>query len=163
MSATDYDAEVSAVITSAANKILQRKIIDFKIKNLKDAYDFTSEQLKLAQNNLYILQDSLAQFRDRNLSIKSDKFLNQLNRLETEVNISKNIYNELAITKEKTAIDLRKITPIFTTINSVHIPYDKFYPNRLLIIFVFLLIGILIIPGLIILESQFMILNKKRN
>ena len=58
------------------------------------------QQLKLAQNNLYILQDSPAQFRDRNLSIKSDN-LNQLNRLETEVNISKNIYNELAITKER--------------------------------------------------------------
>ena len=58
--------------------------------------------------NFYSLQDSLAIFRDSNKNIKSDLFLNQFSRIESEYLISKNIYNELAINKEKTAIDVQK-------------------------------------------------------
>ena len=56
--------------------------------------------------------------------------MNQLNRIETEFNIARNIYNELAINKEKTAIDVKKNTPIFTIINPVVIPNEKDSPSR---------------------------------
>ena len=161
LSIIDENPEVSAIVASSANYILQKNIIDFKIKNINDVYNFTIDQLEIAKNNLYKIQDSLANFRDSNISIKSDIFKNKLIRLETEVNVSKNIYNELAIAKEKTAIDVRKNTPIFTIINPVFVPFKKHLPNRFMMVISFTLIGIiLLITGIILYKPLLILLNE---
>ena len=141
LSAIDNNPYVASQIVKIANEILQKKIIDFKLKNIKNTYNFINSQLEIAKNNFYSLQDSLAIFRDSNKNIKSDLFLNQFSRIESEYLISKNIYNELAISKEKTAIDVEKNTPIFTIIKPVVIPNEKFAPNRMLIIVIFMILG----------------------
>lgn len=143
LSYTDINPEISAIIATKSKEILQRNIIDFKLKNIKDLYNFTTNQLSLAKKNYFNIQDSLANFKDSNLSIKSVKFSNLLERLETENNISKNIYNELALAKEKTEIDVRKNTPIFTIINPVYVPTKKSGPNRALIVTIFLTLGLI--------------------
>ena len=101
-------------------------------------YDFSEKQLDMSKNNLFLLQ-IVWQFKDNNIFIKSDLFLNKLNRLET-VMIAKSVYNELAINKEKTAIELKN-TPIFTIINPVTIPIERKYPKRSLITLIFGVIG----------------------
>ena len=54
----------------------------------------------MVQNKIHQL-DSLAKFKDKNKNIRSDLFFNQFSRIESEYNISRNIYNELALNKEK--------------------------------------------------------------
>ena len=156
----DTDPEVSALIAIKANEILQKSIINFKLKNIRDVYDFTVAQLEISKKNLYKIQDSLATFKDSNKSIKSDIFKNKLSRLETEYNISKNIYNELAITKEQTAIDVRKKTPIFTIINPVYVPINKHSPNRLIVILIFTVLGIISSSIWIMLKKPFQLIIK---
>ena len=145
--------------------LFYKKIIDFELKNLNDTYEFISDQLEIAKNNFYKLQDSLAIFSDKNKNIKSDLFKTKYSRIESEYNISKNIYNELAISKEKTAIDVKKNTPIFTIIKPVVIPNKKSDPQRSVIVFIFSFIGLMIISGYTLLKSYFldfwMEINKK--
>ena len=144
LSVEDRNPYVASQIAEITKNILQESIIDFKIKNVNDTYKFISDQLEIAKNNFYILQDSLAKFKDKNKNIKSDLFLNQFSRIESEYNISKNIYNELALNKEKIAIDVRKNTPIFTVIKPVVIPNDKFEPKRTIIVLIYSIFGIVI-------------------
>ena len=151
----DKSPEVSSIIAMKSNDILQKSIINFKLKNISDVYNFTLKQLKLAQNNLFEIQDSLANFKDSNKNIKSILFSNQLERLETEYNISKNIYNELAISKERIAIDVRKNTPIFTIINNVVVPNEKHTPTRSIICLYFLIFGFTIISFWLIIKDNF--------
>ncbi len=152
LSVKDNDPLVASQIAKTANEILQKNIIDFKLKNLNDTYKFISEQLDVAKDNFYKLQDSLAVFSDKNINIKSDLFLNKYSRIESEYNISKNIYNELALNKEKTAIDVKKNTPIFTIIKPVVIPNEKSDPKRSLIVIVFSFIGLVIMSGYVSLK-----------
>jgi len=135
---------VASQIAKIAKNILQESIIDFKIKNVNDTYKFISDQLEIAKSNFYLLQDSLAKFKDKNKNIKSDLFLNQFSRIESEYKLSENIYNELAINKEKKAIDVRRNTPIFTVIKPVVIPNDRFEPNRSIIVLIYSFLGIII-------------------
>tara|TARA_Y100000816_G_scaffold177872_1_gene128444 strand:+ start:3769 stop:4854 length:1086 start_codon:yes stop_codon:yes gene_type:complete len=144
LSVDDKNPYVASQIAKIAINILQNSIIDFKIKNVNDTYKFISDQLEIAKNNFHILQDSLAKFKDKNKNIKSDLFLNQFSRLESEYNLAKNIYNELALNKEKIAIDVRKNTPIFTVIKPVVIPNDRFEPKRKKIVLIYSLLGIVI-------------------
>ena len=141
LSVEDNNPYVASQIAKTANEILQKNIIDFKLKNINDTYKFINSQLEIAKNNFYSLQDSLAIFRDSNINIKSDLFLNQFSRIESEYLILKNIYNELALNKEKIAIDVQKNTPIFTIIKPVVIPNKKFAPKRTLIIVLFFFLG----------------------
>ena len=142
LSAKDINPLIASQIAKTANNILQKNIIDFKLKNLNDTYKFITNQLEIAKNNFYNLQDSLAVFSDKNRNIKSDLFLNQYSRIESEYLISKNIYNELALNKEKTAIEVKKNTPIFTIIKPVVIPNEKSDPKRSSIVIVFSFIGL---------------------
>ena len=58
-----------------ANEILQKSIIDFKIKNINNTFNFINSQLEIAKENFYLLQDSLAIFRDSNINILDLIFL----------------------------------------------------------------------------------------
>ena len=167
LSVKDNNPLIASQIAKTANYILQKNIIDFKLKNLNDTYKFISTQLDIAKKNFYNLQDSLAIFSDKNRNIKSDLFLNKYSRIESEYNISKNIYNELALSKEKTAIDVKKNTPIFTIIKPVVIPNKKSDPKRSLIVFIFSFMGLIITSGYTLLKSNLIEIwkeiNKKNN
>ena len=154
LSVKDYDPLIASQIAKTANELLQKNIIDFKLKNINDTYEFVNSQLEIAKNIFYNLQDSLAIFNDRNINIKSDLFLNQYSRIESEYLIAKNIYNELSINKQKTAIDVKKNTPIFTIIEPVVVPNEKSDPMRSLIILVFTFFGFLIASFYISLKSS---------
>tara|TARA_Y100000741_G_scaffold70086_1_gene50972 strand:+ start:2399 stop:3475 length:1077 start_codon:yes stop_codon:yes gene_type:complete len=144
ISVDDDNPHVAAQIAIFSEKILQESIIDFKIKNIKETYKFTNDQFEIAKSNFYLLQDSLARFKDKNKNIKSDLFLIKLDRIDFEYNLSKDIYNELALSKEKIAIEVRKNTPIFTIINPVVVPNDKYKPKRILIVLIYSFFGMIL-------------------
>ena len=130
LSVKDELPEVAAQIAQIAQDKLQDRIINYKLKNTMLVYDYTSEQYNKRRNEFYHLQDSLANFKDRNMSIKSDLFLNQLERLQYEVSLTNSIYKELALSKEKVELEIKKNTPIFTIINPVVVPNQKIEPKR---------------------------------
>ncbi len=143
LSVEENNPNIASQIAEISKNILQKNIIDFKLKNINDLYLFISDQLEISKNNFYVLQDSLAKFKDNNRNIKSDLFLNQYSRIESEFNISKNLYNELSLNKQKTEIDVRKNTPIFTVIKPVVLPNEKEKPNRIFLIILFTTIGLI--------------------
>ena len=102
-------------------------------------------------------------FSDKNRNIKSDLFLNQYSRIESEYLIYKNIYNELALNKEKTAIEVKKNTPIFTIIKPVVIPNEKSDPRRSLIVLIYFLMGLIISSGYILSKSTLIGIWKELN
>ena len=164
LSVDDEDPLIASQIATAAEKKLQLSIIDFKLKNIKATYEFTSNQLEIAKQNFYFLQDSLAKFKDNNRNIRSDLFLNQLSRIESEYSFSRNIYNELGISKERTSIDVQKNTPIFTIIKPVVIPNETSEPKRVIIIIIFTFLGFIVSSFYVLIKPfLFNVLNKINN
>ena len=161
LSVEDEIPSVAAEIAKKAEMILQESIINYKLKNIRSLYDFTVSQLEMSKKSFYLLQDSLAKFKDRNKNIRTDIFLNQLDRIEKEYDIASTIYNELAINKEKTAIDVKKNTPIFTIINPVTLPIEKSHPKRMFILIVFTLFGFIIISLWVIIKDNLKSIIKK--
>lgn len=156
----DKSPEVAYQIARISLEKLQERIISFKIKNSEELYSFTTEQFNKRQKEFYHLQDSLAKIKDSNKYIKSDLFSNQVDRLEYEVNLANSIYKELAITKEKTLLDIKKNTPIFTIINPVIYPYEKSKPFRTIIVIIFTIIGLLFSISFVILNDHLVYYKK---
>ena len=63
------------------------------------------------------LQDDRAVFIDKNINISSSLFQNKLNRLNSEVNISESIVQQLASQLEQAKLQVNKDTPVLLQSN----------------------------------------------
>ena len=142
LSYTDENKFNSAIITDLAQKILERRIIDYKIKASKELLDFSLEQYNLKLSSFNDLQEKRANFEDQNLNISSSLYQIQLERLKAELAISQNVVKELANQVEKAKLQVSKDTPVITIISSVSIPFQKSSPNRKAVLGLFIFIGL---------------------
>lgn len=160
LSVKDENKEVAAQIAQIAQEKLQERIINYKLKNSKVLYNYTSDLFEKRKTEFYNIQDSLAAFKDRNRSIKSDLFNNQLVRLQYEVDLANSIYKELAISKERADLDIKKNTPIFTIIDPVILPHTKISPGRSLIVISYTIFGFFI--SIVIIFSKDLLIKLKK-
>tara|TARA_B110000003_G_scaffold9763_1_gene10055 strand:- start:603 stop:1679 length:1077 start_codon:yes stop_codon:yes gene_type:complete len=153
ISYTDTNKNVAAQITQISQKLLQEKIIEFKNKSSKEMLDFATKQYSDKKESYEKLQDERAVFVDKNINISSSLFQNKLSRLESEVNISESIVQQLASQVEQAKLQVNKDTPVFTTIKPVTIPFERSGPKRSLIVIIFAFLGLLSSIGYVLVKE----------
>ena len=150
---TDNNKNVAAQITQISQNLLQEKIIEFKNKSSKEMLDFATKQYSDKKESYEKLQDERAVFVDQNINISSSLFQNKLSRLESEVNISESIVQQLASQVEQAKLQVNKDTPVFTTIKPVTIPFERSAPKRSLIVITFLFLGFVLSCGYVLVKE----------
>jgi uncharacterized protein involved in exopolysaccharide biosynthesis len=150
---TDTNKNVAAQITQISQNLLQEKIIEFKNKSSREMLDFALKQYSDKKESYEKLQDEKAVFVDKNINISSSLFQNKLNRLESEVNISESIVQQLASQVEQAKLQVNKDTPVFTTIKPVTIPFERSAPKRSLIVIIFLFLGFVLSCGYVLIKE----------
>ena len=150
---TDTNKNVAAQITQISQNLLQEKIIEFKNKSSKEMLDFAMKQYSDKKESYEKLQDERAVFVDKNINISSSLFQNKLSRLESEVNISESIVQQLASQVEQAKLQVNKDTPVFTTIQPVTVPFQKSAPRRSIIVIVFALLGLVLSTGYVLVKE----------
>ena len=153
ISFTDTNKNIAAQITQISQNLLQEKIIEFKNKSSKEMLDFALKQYSDKKESYEKLQDEKAVFVDKNINISSSLFQNKLNRLESEVNISESIVQQLASQVEQAKLQVNKDTPVFTTIKPVTIPFERSAPKRSLIVITFAFIGLVLSIGYVLVKE----------
>ena len=153
ISYTDSNKNIAAQITQIAQNLLQEKIIEFKNKSSKEMLDFALKQYFEKKESYEKLQDERAIFVDKNINISSSLFQNKLSRLESEVNISESIVQQLASQVEQAKLQVNKDTPVFTTIKPVTIPFERSAPKRSLIVITFLFLGFVLSCGYVLVKE----------
>ena len=153
ISFTDSDKNIAAQITQIAQNLLQKKIIEFKNKSSKEMLDFAIKQYSQNKESYEKLQDERAVFVDKNINISSSLFQNKLSRLESELNISESIVQQLASQVEQAKLQVNKDTPVFTTIKPVTIPFERSAPKRILIVIIFAFMGLVFSSGFVLVKE----------
>lgn len=153
ISASDERPEIAAQVTNNAEHILQKYVIDYKIKQSEILLEFTTNQYELIKMDLYSLQDRLAQFKEQNQNLSSVFKQNELLRLETEYSMVNSVYGELAMQKAQAELQVQKDTPVFSVISPVNVPNEKNGPNRPLIVLLFTLLGTIGAIGLVLIKE----------
>ncbi|MBD8490092.1 exopolysaccharide biosynthesis protein [Echinicola sp. CAU 1574] len=149
LSAVMPDAKAAAQLTKYAEALLQKEVIDFKIKNAQEQLKFTEERYLEKKKEFEKVQSQLARYRDRNQNISSSVALNQLEKLEAEFNLAFSVYSELAKQLEQAKLQVSKDTPVFSVIEPITIPAEKSAPKRPLILVIFFILGIIIALGVV--------------
>ena len=153
ISFTDNNKNVAAQITQISQNLLQEKIIEFKNKSSKEMLDFAIKQYSDKKESYEKLQDERAVFVDKNINISSSLFQNKLSRLESEVNISESIVQQLASQVEQAKLQVNKDTPVFTTIKPVTIPFERSAPKRSLTVIIFAFMGLVFSSGFVLVKE----------
>jgi len=153
LSSTDKNQSIPAQIVRNAEKILQQKIIELKVKSSQELLNFSENQFKNKTNELNNLLDRIAIFRDQNLNINSSLYQNKLDRLLSEAQIIQSVVQQLASQVEQAKLQVSKDTPVFTVIKPVSIPFEKSAPRRSLIVIIFGFLGLIGSIGFILLKS----------
>ena len=163
LSVTISDASVAAYITKGAQEILQKTVIDYKIKSAKEILAFNKRELGLKKEEFDSLQKKLALFKDGNLNIIDSRFENELNRLESEFNIVSAVYQELNKQLEQSKLQVSKDTPIFSVIKPVTIPNIRSAPKRSLMVITYGFIGFIVSCGFVLIKKPFLNVLKEIN
>lgn len=156
----DAVPEVAAQLALWVEKDLQRKIINYKVRNTREILELTTRLFLEKQEELYLLQDSLAKFTEQNFNINSAYVQNQKLRLETRYNMVNKVYSELATQKEQAALQLKKDTPIFSIIDPVTIPNEKNSASNGLIVIISVMLGFLLSIAILLIEEPLKALRK---
>jgi hypothetical protein len=150
-----YDEPLrTAILAQKAQEILQKKVIEYKIKQAKEVLKYTQEQYDLKKALLYNAQANLAGFKDRNIFISTSSFQTQLLRLESDYNNANIVYQELAKQVEQSKLQVSKDTPIFSVLKPVVVPNEKSGPKRLLIIAIWTFLGLVFGAGKTLFQDQ---------
>ena len=138
------NAYASAVLTKAAEQILQNRVVEYKIKSAKEVLNFNLTQLQLKKIEFDSLQNKLALFKDSNLNIIDSRFQNSLQKLESEFAIVNAVYQELSKQVEQSKLQVSKDTPIFSVIQPASVPNFRSSPKRTQMVLVYTFIGLVI-------------------
>ena len=142
LSANMNEPLMAALVAKGAQEILQKKVIDYKIKSASEILAFNEAQLALKKSEFDSLQNKLALFNDSNLNIIDSRFNNMRLGLESEFAIVNAVYQELAKQVEQSKLQVSKDTPIFSVINPVTVPNTRTAPRRTFIVVFWLFLGV---------------------
>lgn len=136
------EALPAAQMTKKAQMLLQKSITNFKIQKAQEEYVFIEQRYNEMKKEFVNKQAVLANFRDRNQGLVLSRSQSRLERLQSEYSLAFSLYSELAKQLETQKIKLKENTPVFTIIDPVSVPVNKSKPKRLMILFIWTFLGL---------------------
>ncbi|MAU63446.1 MAG: exopolysaccharide biosynthesis protein [Flavobacteriaceae bacterium] len=153
LSAQMGDPIKCAIVAKEAQRILQKRVINYRIKSASEVLVFNQTQLNLKKIEFDSLQNTLAQFKDSNLNIIDSRFENKLRGLEAEFSLVSSVYQELAKQLEQSKLQVSKDTPIFSVIKPVTIPNIRSAPERTQMVLMYLFFGLVLGCGYVLIKK----------
>lgn len=141
LTATMPDAFAAAQLAQKTIVQLQRYIIDYKIQKSKAELEFIQERFNEKKIEFEHAQENLAMRIDRNKNFTSGISSIETDRIQAKYSLTFSVYTELAKQLEQGKIQVKKETPVFTTIEPVTIPTEKSKPKRLTILLIYSICG----------------------
>ena len=137
-------AEYSAIIAKFSREILQNIIIENKIETARQNLIFSEGQLIEKKKEFDDIYSKLAFFADSNLNSVNSFVLNEKNKLESEFQIISAVVEEISKQVEQAKLQLKKDTPVFSTIQEAVIPIKRSSPKRTQLVIIFGFLGFII-------------------
>ena len=144
ISANMPESEYAAYSAINARNILQKIIINNKIKSAKQNLKFSEDQLKSKRIEFNEIQNKLGYFNDSNLNIITSSIINERKRLEAEFQIINAVMVELSKQVEQNKLQVSKDTPVFSIIKEATMPVVRSSPKRTQMVLIFGFVGLIL-------------------
>ena len=154
ISANMPETEYAAYTAINARNILQKIIINNKIKSAKQNLEFSKEQLKSKRIEFDEIQNKLGYFNDSNLNIVTSSIINEREKLEAEFQIINAVIVELSKQVEQDKLQVSKDTPVFSIVKEATMPVIRSSPKRAQMVLIFGFIGLILSTVFVALKAS---------
>jgi uncharacterized protein involved in exopolysaccharide biosynthesis len=149
LKASFHEPMLSAQVAEQARELLQKYITRFKTEKAASKLAFIEGRYLEKKKDFEKAQERLAWYRDQNRNTSSAVARTEEERLQSEFNISMNVYNELAKQLEQAKIQVKEDTPVFSILEPAIVHFEKTKPKKVLIIVIWLFLGVIAGMGII--------------
>lgn len=162
ISVSMQDPLISASLTDTVKNRLQTYITDYRTNKARHDLQFTEKLFEEAKENYYIAQQNYARYSDSNQNVIRQVRKTEEERLQNEMNLAYNLYNQVAQQLQMARAKVQEITPVYTVVQPATVPLRPAKPNKVMILigFVFLA-GVAGVGWILFLRDFFASLKRK--
>lgn len=142
LSVTMQDPLVSATLTDTVMRNLQDYITEYRTNKACNDLEFTQRLFDEAQSKYYEAQQRYAQYVDQNQGIVRRSFLTEQERLQNEMNLAYNLYNQTAQQLQVAKAKVQESTPVYAVVQPATVPLKASKPSKMMT-----LIGCIFLAG----------------
>lgn len=149
ISAIMPESMASAELAYSAVALLQRYVIDFKIKKSTEQLEFIKERYTEVEKKFKKVQKELALRTDRNQFQTTALARTSQAVLQGEYDLIFGVYSELSKQLEAQYIQVTEDTPVFTVLKPVTVPLGKSNLSGMFILLISTILGVFIGVGVV--------------
>lgn len=138
---TMQDPLISAVLADTVRVKLQKYISDYRTQKSRNDLQFAEKLYKETQQDYFKAQKSYASYMDNNMDVVLQRYKSEEEHLKNEMNLAYNIYSQVAQQLQLAKAKVQEQTPVYTVIQPSVISAKAASPNKVLILFSFILLG----------------------
>tara|TARA_B100001093_G_scaffold336487_1_gene321359 strand:- start:26742 stop:27860 length:1119 start_codon:yes stop_codon:yes gene_type:complete len=159
LSATMPERLQAAQMVLSAQNILQRKVINHKLKKAEEDLGFIEERYNEKKKAFEQAQGNLAKYRDANRNVNTATAQTEAERLESEYQLAFSVYSELAKQVETQKIQVKENTPVFAVLQDAVVPLEKSSTSKSMTLAIWAFLGLFV--GVAIIFAKTFITNIK--
>lgn len=149
------DAYFSAEVSVFLRHQLEEYLLVQKTKKLNFELNSLNKMLEVQKNDLEIIENKLADFKDTNFDLKSSMANYKLSSLESEYALEFDLFDGLRKEIESKKIALIENKPAFLVIRPVEVPIKKSNLSRSNIVILFTFLGVLMSILFVVLQPLY--------
>lgn len=144
ISAIMPDRLQAAQLALSAENILQRKVINHKLKKAKEDLEFIEDRYNEKKKAFEQAQENLAEYRDANRNVNTATAKTEAERLESEYQLAFSVYSEIAKQVETQKIQVKENTPVFAILQNPVIPLKKSNTSKSIVLICWTFLGVFV-------------------
>jgi uncharacterized protein involved in exopolysaccharide biosynthesis len=141
---TLQDPKIAAIVADSLVLNLEKFIIEYRTNKARKDLNFAIKVFNDSKQRYYTAQKYYAGYIDENKNIILESVRIEQEKLKNEQTLAYGIYNSLAQQLEKAKMKVQEQTPCVTIIEPARVPVEKSNTSRLLLMFGFSSLGVLI-------------------
>nr|WP_281280652.1 Wzz/FepE/Etk N-terminal domain-containing protein [Fodinibius saliphilus] len=146
------DPQAAAEIGRVAITLLKEQVKEYRTQKARQNLQFVQEQVEEARKRFEEAQQRLAEFRDSNLNLATAKAQSREQELQSQYDLTFNLYNSLSQRQEQAKLDLQEETPVLSVLQPVSVPLND-NTSGLLILIVSGMLGGIVSLGWVLIEN----------
>jgi uncharacterized protein involved in exopolysaccharide biosynthesis len=138
------DPVVAATLVKYAQDYLTQYVAKYRTEKTQKDISFLNERISEAKRRYDNALYAYSSYQDRNKSLFLNIAKDEGKKLQYEVDLSYNLYAELAKQLEEAKIKVHRETPIFKVLEPAQIPVKKSEPKRSVMVIGFAFLGLIL-------------------
>lgn len=163
LSVTMQDPLISATLTDTVMRNLQNYITEYRTNKARNDLAFTQRLFDEAQKKYYAAQQRYAQYVDQNQGIVRRSFRTEEERLQNEMNLAFDLYNQTAQQLQMAKAKVQESTPVYAVVQPATVPLKASKPSKMVTLIGFIFLAGVLSTGWVLFGQKAIDLIKNAN